>query len=517
MAFHQAGNVAEAERCYKAILAAKPDQLEALYYLGILEAQLGRHEEALASYDRVLALMPDNAAAIYNRGVILQKLARYEAALASYDQALVFAPDDVEVLTNRGITLYELKRYEEALASYDKALTIKPDFVEALNNRGNVLRELSRPEEALASCDKALAIKPDYLEALTNRGIALEALKRHDEALASYDEALAINPNYADAHWAASLCSLALGDFERGWQEYEWRWKTADFPSPRRQFQRPLWLGQKSIRGKTILLYGEQGLGDTIQFCRYVEFVAQKGARVILEAQPPLKSLLAGLDGVQQVLAAGEPLPEFDFQCPLVSLPLAFKTTLETVPARVPYLKAAPGLVGQWRARLARTMGPHDLKIGICWQGEPTAKVDMGRSISLREFHPLSRIPGVRLISLQKHHGLDQLDNLPSGMVVEILGDDFDSGSRAFVDSVAVMENIDLIITSDTSVAHLGGALGRPTWVALKYVPDWRWTLDRNDSPWYPTMRVFRQSKPDDWHAVFEVMSRELAALVSSR
>ncbi len=585
IAFHQAGDLAQAERCYRLVLAGDPEQVDALHYLGVLEAQRGRgaealalieralarepraaevhfnrgnilqglnrfaealasydqvlllmpqnapahynrgnvlqqlkrHEEALASYDKLLALMPDNAAAFYNRGVALQALKRYEEALASYDRALSIALDDAEVLSNRGIALYELKRYEEALASYDQALAIKPDFVEVLNNRGNVLRELNRLEEALASCDKALAIKPDYLEALTNRGMALQALNRHAEALVCYDRALAVSPNYADAHWAVSLCSLALGDFERGWREYEWRWKTEDFPSPRREFQRPLWLGREDIRGKTILLYGEQGLGDTLQFSRYVEMVAHRGANVILEVQPALKSLLAGLHGAPRILATGERLPDFEYQCPLLSLPLAFKTTLETVPARVPYIETTPERVMAWRTRLAQTIDPRDFRVGICWQGQPAAKADIGRSIPLREFYPLSQIPGVRLISLQKHHGLDQLDDLPAGMKVETLGDDFDAGSNAFVDSAAVMESLDLIVASDTSVVHLAGALARPVWVALKHVPDWRFMREQSASPWYPTVRLFRQPKPADWHAVFAIISSELQALVASR
>jgi tetratricopeptide (TPR) repeat protein len=509
------GRHEQALASYARVLAMMPDNVQALYNRAIALQSLERYEEASAVYAKVLALMPDNAAAHYNRGLALQRLRRYSEALKSYQSALALVPDDVEVLTNHGIVLHELDRAEEALASYDRALAIAPDFVEALNNRGNVLRQLNRPAEALASCDRALAAKPDHLEAWNNRGLALQSLNRNVEALASYERALRINPDHADANWLRCLCRLLLGDFERGWKEYEWRWD--NYVSARRTFSRPLWLGREDIRGKTILLYGEQGLGDTIQFARYVEMAAQRGAHVILEVQRPLKGLLSGLRGAQQVLRSGDPLPEFDYQCPLLSLPLAFGTTVATVPSRVPYLAAAPELVATWHARLGRSPGRNDFKIGICWQGLPVKRVDWGRSIPLREFFPLSQLQGVRLISLQKNYGLDQLDGLPAGMKVEMLGDEFDAGENAFVDTAAVMENLDLIITCDTSVAHLAGALGRPVWLALKYAPDWRWMLDRNDSPWYPSMRIFRQSAAEDWRGVFEAMRRELEHLVSSR
>ena len=507
----------EALASYDRVLAMLPNRVEALYNRGLALQKLARHEEAHAAYAAVSALVPDHAAAHYNRGVASHALRRYQQALACYDRALEIAPDDVAGLLNRGLVLDELDRPAEALASYDQALAIEPDFAEALNNRGNVLRQLNRPAEALASCQRALAARPGYLEALNNRGLALQALNRNEEALASYDEAVRAAPHDPDAHWLRSLCRLLLGDFERGWEEYEWRWRVADFPSAKREFEQPLWLGQEDIRDKTVLLHAEQGLGDTLQFVRYVELVAHKGARVILEVQRPLVNLLSAVRGALRVIGAGDPLPASDYHCPLLSLPLACKTTAASVPARVPYLRAEPALVGEWQRRLAQNARPREFKIGICWQGLPVKKIDFGRSIPLHEFHALARLPQVRLISLQKNHGLDQLDRLPAGMHVEALGAEFDAGERAFLDSAAVIENVDLVVTSDTSVAHLAGALGRPVWVPLQHAADWRWMTGVSHSPWYPTMRLFRQSAPADWRPVFAEMARALASLIASR
>jgi tetratricopeptide (TPR) repeat protein len=536
MAFHRAGYAVEAERCYRAILKVKPNQFDALYYLGLLEAQqgrgeealrligqalkinprlveahahhgnvlktLGRHAEALASYDHALALLPGNAAALYNRGVILQELKRNEEALASYDKALAITPDDVEVLTNHGIVLYELKRHDEALASYERALAIKPGFAEALNNRGNVLRELNRPEEALASFDQALAINPGHIDALNNRGLVLQALNRDAEALASYDRALAIDPDYADSHWAAGLCSLALGDYARGWREYEWRWRTADFPSPRRNFPQPLWVGQADIRRKTILLYGEQGFGDTLQFCRYVEMVMQLGARVVLEVQPPLKNLLTQIPGVQQVLGAGEALPEFDFQCPLLSLPLAFGTRRETVPARPHYLGVSPESVQKWRARI----GQRDvLTVGVAWAGSATHKNQRNRSLALSQLLPLTEC-GIRLVSLQK-------DLQPGDRELFARRRDFlhfEDDLADFSDTAAAMSQMDLVISVDTAIAHLAGAMGKPVWIMLPHVAEWRWMRNCEQTPWYPTARLFRQSTAGDWSGVIERIANAL-------
>jgi tetratricopeptide (TPR) repeat protein len=499
------GRPEEALASYDKALAIRPDYAAGLYNRGIVLRDLGRPEEALASYDKVLAIRPDSAEVFYNRAIALRHLDRPAEALASYDKALAIRPDYFEALNNRGNALRDLKRPAEALESYDKALAIQPASPEALSNRGNALKDLGRPEDALVSCDRALAIRPDYAEALGNRGNALRDLGRPEEALASYDKAIAIRPGYAKAHFARSVVLLLCGEYAEGWRDYEWRWKggTAEKIKPR-SFAKPQWHGEDAS-GKTLLLHAEQGFGDTLQFCRYATLVGAK-ARVVLDVPRPLVRLCSSLAGVAHIIATGDLSPPFDLHCPLLSLPHAFGTTVETVPSNIPYLIPEASLVSGWRQRT----GSSGFKIGICWQGNPQNS-DIGRSIPLRCYRPIAAIPGVRLISIQKLHGLEQLSTLPSGMTVETLGTELDGGPDAFVDTAAVIASLDLIITCDTSIAHLAGALGRPVWVALKQVPDWRWMLHREDSPWYPTARLFRQHQGGEWDEVFERMAAELA------
>ena len=498
----------EALASYDKALAIRPDDAEGLNNRGIAFQDLKRPEEALASYDKALAIRPDYAEALSNRGNALQDLKRPEEALASYDKALAIRPDYAEALSNRGYALQDLKRPEEALASYDKALAIRPDYAEALSNRGYALQDLKRPEEALASYDKALAIRPDYAEALSNRGGALQDLKRPEEALASYDKALAIRPDYADALFNRSLSALLMGDFSAGWRGYEYRWDRKNAGARKLLAPYPNWKGE-DIREKRIIVYEEQGLGDIIQFSRFLTQLVALNAEVTFLLRSTMHRLLSVSAPSVRLVAAPPKNEDFDFQCALMSLPGAFGTSCENLPSSVPYLFAEEGVVARWRERL----GDHGVKIGICWQGNPDVKADIGRSFPLRCFQPLAAIPGVRLISLQKAHGLDQLGNLPSGMEVETLGEEFDRGPDAFIDTAAVMSCLDLIITSDTSVAHLAGALGRPVWVALKHVPDWRWMLDRSDSPWYLTMKLYRQTIRDDWDSVFDQVATDVANL----
>ncbi|MCX6178411.1 MAG: tetratricopeptide repeat protein [Chlorobiales bacterium] len=492
-------------------LAIKPDYAEAYYNRGNALKELMRYEEALLSYERALAFKSGFAEAYFACGNVLAELKKYDVALLNYDKALAFRTNYAEAYYNRGNALKELKRYEEAVLSYDKAIVLKADYAEAYSNRGTVLEELTRYEEALLSYEKALAIKPDYAEAYSNRGNVLQELTRYEEALQSYDKALECLSEYAEAHWNQSLCYLVTGDFDKGFNKYEWRWKIkSTYFDKIRDFNAPLWLGNEVVEGKTILLHSEQGLGDTLQFCRYARLVADLGAKVILEVDKPLLNLLANVDGVFRIVSKGDPLPAYDFHCPLLSLPLAFTTKLETLPSLPQYLVANSDRLSYWKNRL----GVEGFKIGISWQGS-TGKVDKGRSFPLRQFKLISTIPGVRLVSLQKNHGTEQLQSMPYGMQVEILGDSFDAGSNAFMDSAAVIKNLDLVITSDTAIAHLSGALGCPTWVALKHHPDWRWLLDRSDSPWYPSMRLFRQKKTHDWDRLFNDVYEELISIVN--
>ena len=533
----------EALASYDRALAIKPDYVDANYNRGNTLKKLKRLDEALASYDRALAIKPDYADAHYNRGNTLQEMKRLDEALASYERALVTKPDYAEALNNRGNSLQELKRLEEAIASYDRALAIKPDYAAAFNNRGaglqdlkrfdealasydcalaiksdyadahynrgNTLKELRRLDEALASYDRALAIKPDYAEAFNNRGAALQGLKRLDEALASYDSALLIKPDYAEAHYNRGIARLLSGDFRGGWADNEWRWQTKNFSSRRPRLDASVWQGE-NIAGRSILVFAEQGIGDLIQFARFLPLLARRGAKVTFSAPAKLIRLLRPLGNQIELVGSLKAGETYDFQCALMSLPLWFGTDLNSIPDKVPYLKPESDLA----ANLDRRIGNHGFKIGIAWQGNPVGKIDQGRSFPLSELVPLARIPGLRLISLQKYHGLDQLACLPSDVTVESLGNDFDGGQDAFIDTAAVMSHLDLIITSDTSIAHLAGALGCRTWVALQYVPDWRWLLDRGDSPWYPTLRLFRQEANSDWKGVFSRMEKELRSLV---
>jgi tetratricopeptide (TPR) repeat protein len=535
-ALHELKRFDEALASYDRAVAARPDHAEAFSNRGITLHELKRFDEALASYDRAIALRPGYAAALNNRGNVLHELKRFDEALASYDRALAVRPDHVEALCNRGATLHELKRFDEALASYEQALAVRPNHAGALYNRGNTLRQLRRFDEALASYDRALALrpnhvealnnratalqhlnrfaeavasydrvlalKPDYVEAHSNRGNALHQLNRHDEALASYAKALALRPDHATAHWNGSLARLVCGDFERGWRAYEWRWKTPAM-SPPRSFSQPLWKGEADLAGRTILLHAEQGLGDTIQFCRYVPMVAARGARVVLEVQPPLKPLLESLGGVRQAIARSEPLPQFDYHCPLLSLPLAFATRLETVPAAVPYLAAPPERAALWATRLGPKAGP---RVGIAWAGRATNWNDRNRSIGLAPFLALA-IPGVTLVSLQKQSRPPDRELLAAQPHIRRLGEEFTD----FADTAAVIAELDLVISVDTAVAHLAGAMGKPVFILLPYAPDWRWLLERSDSPWYPTARLFRQPRLGDWDSVIAEVRAALA------
>jgi tetratricopeptide (TPR) repeat protein len=500
---------AEALASYDQALAVQPLYPEALNSRGAALSRFKRCAEALASHDKALALRPDFPETLNNRGAALSALKRPAEALASYDRALALRPDYAEAHYNRAVTLDELKRYAEALASCDRALALRPDYPEALNNRGIVLDELGRHEQALASYAVALALKPDYAEALNNRGTAQSDLGRFDEARASYDAALAILPDYEECHWNRSLLMLRLGSFAEGWREYEWR-RNRDSWEPR-QFQGPQWAGEPSA--KLLLVYAEQGLGDTIQFARFARALAKAGHEVVLEVQPPLRGLLGSLAGVT-VIRKGEPLPRFDAHLPLMSLPHVLRIAECDLSAQRPYLAADPDRVERWAATLWRD---DVFTVGIAWQGNPKAPGDKGRSIPLAAFAPLAAVPGVRFVSLQKHDGVDQLAGLPEGMRIESLGDDLDAGPDAFVDSAAVMTHLDLIVTSDTAMAHLAGALGRPVWIPLKHVPDWRWMAEREDTPWYPTARLFRQGRRDHWDDVFARMASGLVRLVASK
>jgi tetratricopeptide (TPR) repeat protein len=492
----------EALMSHERALQLRPDFAQAHFNRGNVLQALNRNDEAVASYDRALALRSNHVATHSNRGNSLQFLKRYDQALASYDRAIAVNSDYAIAHYNRGNVLQDLNRYNEALASYDRAIALESNFAEALSNRGNVLQRLKRFEEAVASYDHALDARPDFAVAYLNRGAALQGLRRFDQALASYESAIKARPDYADAYFNKALCLLLLGAFDRGWEMHEWRWQTEQLRNDRRSFRQPLWLGRDAVAGKTILLNCEQGFGDTIQFCRYVPLVVERGARVILEVQQPLRGLMASLTGATQVISRGDPLPYFDINCPLLSLPLALGTRLETIPSEVPYLHVSPQAVMDWGNRLGPKSRP---RIGLAWSGLPKHNNDHNRSISLSALLPLMDIDAT-FVSLQK-------DVRPADAIVLNERSDllhFGDALKDFSDTAALISNLDLVVSIDTSVVHLAGALAKPFWVMLPFTPDWRWLLDRDDSPWYPTARLFRQ---DETHAWDNVILRMRTAL----
>jgi len=493
---------AEALRSYERALALKPDHAEAYNNRGNALRDLKRHEEALRSYERALALKPDLAEAHYNRGVALSDLKRHAEALADYDRAIELRPHYPEAYNNRGNALGDLKRHADALQSYERALVLKPDYAEGYSNRGNALRDLQRPAEALRSYERALALKPDYAEAYNNRGNALGDLKRPEEALRSYEQAIALEPDYASAHWNLALCRLLLGDFALGWQGYEWRLKQDQHTGQGRDFVQPLWLGAQALKDKTILLHSEQGLGDTLQFCRYATEVAALGANVLLEVQPSLAQLLADLEGVTQVLQKDSPLPAFDYHCPLMSLPLVFKTDLHSIPSRIPYIRSDAARVAAWREKLGAKTKP---RVALVWRGSATHENDRNRSIALTEILPLI-CDWAEWVSLQKGVGEFDAALLASRADVRHVGDALEN----FADTAALLEMMDVVVTVDTSVAHLAGAMGKAVWILLPFNPDWRWLLAREDSVWYPTARLFRQPAIGDWKTPIRCLREEL-------
>ncbi len=485
----------EALVSYDRALELRPDFPEVHCRRGIVLHALKRFDEALAAYDRALALRPNLADAYNNRGVILHAIKRFDEALADYSRALDLNPHYADALLNQSATLRELRRFDNALKSCDRAVVLCPGSAEAHYNRGNALKGLQRFNEAVASYECALKLRPNYLEALNNRGVTLHQIKRFSEELSQYDRVHTLRPDFADAHYNESLCRLLIGNFERGWQKHEWRWQTAHMESDRRNFAQPLWLGSSDIAGKTILLHAEQGFGDTIQFCRYAPLVAARGARVILEVQEPLRELTGTLAAPIEVVSRGHALPDFDVHCPLLSLPLAFSTKLATIPSATPYLCASPEAVTDWRKRLGSS---NRRRIGLAWSGRPTHTNDHNRSIPLRSILALLDGIDASFVSLQRDIRAVDENLLHERHGILHFGNDL----KSFANTAALIANLDLIIAVDTSVAHLAGALAKPVWLLLPYIPDWRWLLDRNDTPWYPTVRLFRQDQTRQWEPV---------------
>ncbi|HEX4173272.1 MAG TPA: tetratricopeptide repeat protein [Acetobacteraceae bacterium] len=488
---HGAGRLAEAEQVYRQVLAASPGHADSLHMLGVLATQCGQPQAALNCIDQAIAIKPSAAVFHVNRAAALLALRQFDAALAACGQALTLKRNCAEAHQVMGHVLSDLGQPDAAVAAYQQAKRHRPDLRDIDNDLGLALRQASRLEDAATALRQAVKRTPGDTTAQGNLAWVLKELAQLDAAEECYRSALQHHPEDAVLHHNLGVALLLAGKFDPGWAEYEWRFRSGGAHIP--TCAQPRWNGE-DLAGRTLLIRAEQGMGDTIQFCRYVPIAAQRG-KIVLEVQPGLRCLISGaLDGVP-IVTVGETLPPFDVWCPLLSLPLLLGMQ---APAP-PYLKADADRVAEWRTRI----GTHGRRIGIAWQGNPASAAERGRSVPVREFLPLAQVPGVRLISLQKYHGVDQLASLPDGLRIETLGEDFDAGPEAFLDAAAVMHCMDLIVTSDTSVAHLAGALARPVWLALQHVPDWRWLLQGETCAWYPTMRLFRQPRRGDWAGVF--------------
>lgn len=495
---HSEDQIDQALPLYQQIIDLQPDHHDALHNLGLIFLKKNQAELALEYIDKAIRKNPDIADFHCNRGNALFQLNRYPETLQSCDQALSLEPGHLAAQSNRGIALQYLGRLQEAVICYDFVLAANPQSAMIHANRGVALLHLNRYNEALQNCTIAINLEPDNASYYCNRGYVLYNLNRHEEALSDYDQALKIKPDYEDAHLNEGLCQLKLGNFDRGWTKYEWRWMAR----VKQPFPQPRWLGNESILGKSILLCKEQGLGDTLQFCRYATLVAGLGARVYMLVQASLKPLMETLPGVAQVFAEGEDLPHFDCYCLLMSLPLIFRTYPGTIPVATPYLFSEQRKVDYWRTKLSRRTGVH---IGLVWSGSSQNVLLNFRSLSLSHLHPLLETP-LDFVCLQKEISSENEEQLKNYQNIHYFGDELVD----FTDTAALIELMDLVITVDTSVAHLAGAMNKPTWILLSSNSDWRWLIQQQDSPWYPSVRLFRQSCFNDWDNVIKQLIDEL-------
>jgi Tfp pilus assembly protein PilF len=463
---HQAGRLPEAEEIYRQVLQQQPNQVDALQLLGVIVYQSGQLEDAIAYYRQALALNPALSQVHGNLGIALKQQGLLEEATQHYQKAIALNPNSAQFHYNLGIALRELDRLESATLHFKQATALQQNFVEAYDNLGDVLEQQGQYEEALVCYDKAIGLKPDF----------------------------------AMAHWHRAEVLLRRGEFSRGFAEYEWRWGIGIF-GQKPTFEAPPWDGSH-LKGKTILLYGEQGYGDRIQFIRYAPLVRERGGRVIAVCLAPLTQLLTTVPGIERVLDLDAEVPEFDVHAGLMSLPLLLGTTPQTIPAQIPYLKV-PELS---KIKLEAPTNTR-LKVGIVWAGNAMNRNLRRRTCGLQSFFPLLETPGVAFYSLQVGSRSQDLTALPASIQVQ----DLSSQLRNFTDTAAVIAQLDLVISIDTSVAHLAGALGKPVWVLLPFVAEWRWMLRREDSPWYPTMRLFRQESLGDWSGVMARVAEALA------
>lgn len=492
------GQLDDAIAAYRQSIAHKPDYAEGYSSLGIALMEKGALDDSIAAHRRAVSLNPDLAEAHNNLANALKAKGELDEAIAEYRRAIELKADYPEAHYNLANALHAKGQFDLAVASSGRALAGRPDYIEAHNNLGNVFKDKGDFEHAIAAYERAIAIKPDFAEAHSNLGTVLQSMGRYDDATAAFRRAIAFQPDFAKAHLNLAFVLLLQGDLANAWPEYEWRWKCVGGET----FTQPLWTGEE-LRGRTILLHPEQGFGDTIHMARYVPRVAARGGRVVLECQPELQRVFERLPDVWRVVPKGQPRPEFDVQCPLLSLPHVFGTTLESIPAEPEYLSADPQLAEAWSKRID---APPGLKVGLVWAGSAGHLNDRNRSIPLARLARLREIEGVRFHGLQKGPAAAQAAADPPPLPMT----DFDPLLTDFAETAALVANLDLVISVDTAVAHLAAALGKPVWLLLPFVPDWRWLLDREDNPWYPTMRLFRQKAIGDWDEVVERVAEAL-------
>jgi len=499
----------EAVGALQQALALKPDYLDAWYHLAHALHAAGRLDEAVAAYRRTLELRPEFAPVHNDMGVALAAQGRYDQAVAAFQTALSQRPQYPEALNNLEQALAQQGKLAEAIAVNRQIVAMQPDSAEAHHRLAVKLARAGGLEESVMAAEKAVSLRPDFAEGHSTLGTSLQKLGRFEQAMAAHQRALALKPDLPEAHLNLSLIYLVQGELQRGWQEYEWRWHIVKPYLPQPLFSQLLWDGG-DLAGRRILLHPEAGYGDTIQFVRYAPLVTRHGGKVTLGCVAEMQRLLQTLDGVEELAVIGPSRLGFDVHCPLVSLPRLLKTTLHNIPADVPYLRADAAQSRLWRAKLPAGKAP--LKVGLAWAGRPEYDDDRRRSISLSRLAPLGQVEGVWFCSLQKGPASQQARSLPAGFEVR----DWSADLNDFADTAALIDNLDLIITVDTAVAHLAGALAKPTWVLLPKVPDWRWMLNRDDSPWYPTMRLFRQSDGGDWETPIGKIVQALESLTQA-
>lgn len=542
IAHHDQNDLNAAISYYRKAVEKKPDFVEALYNIAIVYQALNEDDEAISYYDQAIRLKPDYAEAhnnkgkahkdkgdlqkaaacfrralqlkadfaepYFNLGDVLSTLGQIEAAIENYRLALRCRPNMIEAYNNLGNAHKTRGNFDAAIENYSQVVKLKPDLAEAYYNLGSTFRFKGDYQAAVANFSHALRLKPQYAKAHNNLGLTFKNQGDLDPAIECFSQALRINPNLAEAHWNRSFVNLLKGEFTKGWRDYDWRfkqdkWKTL-YPY---RYDKPSWDGSIGM-DKTIFVHDEQGLGDTLQFVRYIPAVRSRFQRVIFETRKSLIPLLQGFPGIDRiVLRSSYPTPaeNWDVYVPLLSLPKIFETKLETIPAKVPYIYADSGKAAYWQDRLTGD----ELKVGIVWAGRPLHTNDRNRSCKLKQFLPLSKIPGIELIGLQKGEAAAQTQNMSAEIVLTNYGEKFED----FTDTAGLIENLDLVISVDTAVAHLAGAMGKPVWVLLPFVPDWRWMMNREDSPWYPSMRLFRQKAHGDWAPVFQQVEEELKTL----